>query len=101
MSNEIELDTNLTEDVLVRRLARAMSNRGFALLGVIGVCEDDGAVATLGDVQITQCAEFARLLHVLANEIEDACDSPVPSQSVPNAQRWWHAGRHLARKLCN
>jgi hypothetical protein len=78
-----------------------MSNRGFALLGVIGVCETDGAVATLGDVQITQCAEFARLLHELANEIEDACETPVPSQSVANTQRWFHAGRHLARKLCN
>jgi hypothetical protein len=101
MSNEIDLDTNITENVLVRRLAEEMRNRGFSLLGVIGICENDGAVATLGDVQITQCAEFASLLHDLAQTIEDTCDAPVLRQSIARQPRWWHSGRHLARKLCN
>jgi hypothetical protein len=81
MSKQIEIVSSALEDALVDLLAQEMSGRGFELLTVIGICPDDGEVATLGDVRITQSAEFARLLRDLAEQIEHASDK----HTIPRA----------------
>ena len=60
----------LAEDVLLRGLAEIMNKRGFALLGVIALREKDGAVSTLGKVEVTQSKEFAEALRALADQID-------------------------------
>ena len=80
MSNETEIGTNALEDALVDQLAKEMRARGFALITVIGISEEDGEVATLGDVQITHSTEFAQLLRDLADQVEHTHDKHVVSR---------------------
>ena len=98
MSNEIEIDTSALEDALVDQLAKEMRVHDLALLAVIGICEEDGEVATLGDVQVTHSAEFARLLHDLADQIERAADKPAIPRSMGLFSKRAQAEGHLPPK---
>jgi hypothetical protein len=82
MSKEIEIVSTALEDALVDQLAKEMSVRGFELLTVIGICGEDGNIATLGDVRITHSSEFARLLRDLADQIEHASDKEQIPRSM-------------------
>ena len=94
MSKQIEFVSNALEDALVDQLAKEMSARGFELLTVIGICQADGEIATLGDVRVTQSAEFARLLRDLAEQIEHASDKhDIPRAMGLLSKRTQNGGR--------
>lgn len=81
--SKFEINADGSEDVLLHTLSAAMRGRGFNLLGVVALQEEDGSIATLGDVSITQSPEFAALLRSLADQIEmnlgETADVIIPS----------------------
>jgi hypothetical protein len=48
-----EILANRIEDNLLRDLTVAMRARGFTLLGILAICDEDDSVATFGDVEVT------------------------------------------------
>lgn len=103
MWNELEIDANAIEESLLRVLADTMRDRGFMLLSVVALCEADGAVATLGNVQVTQSSEFARLLRDLADEIEGSADQLRAATLLETAKtrKWQRTPLHLCKKAGN
>jgi hypothetical protein len=98
MSNEIEIVSTALEDALVDQLEKEMSVRGFALLTVIGVCEEDGEIATLGDVRVTHSAEFAHLLRDLADQVEHAADKHAIPRSMGLLSKRAQSEGHLPKR---
>ena len=70
-----EILASRIEDNLLRGLTAAMSARGFTLLGVLAICDEDNSVATFGDIKVTQSADFGDLLHNLAEQIRQDADA--------------------------
>ena len=70
MLSRFEITTDRKEDLLLQALANAMHARGFTLLGVVALHEEDGSLVTLGNPQTTQSMEFAGFLRCLADQIE-------------------------------
>jgi hypothetical protein len=83
MLSKFEINADGTEDVLLQTLALAMRSRGFNLLGIVAIQEEDGSLATFGDVSVTQSPEFAAVLRSLADQIDlnmgEAADVVIPS----------------------
>ena len=83
LMSKFEISADGTEDVLLQTLASAMRGRGFNLLGIVAIQEEDGSLATFGDVSITQSPEFAAVLRNLADQIDlnmgESADVVVPS----------------------
>jgi len=65
-----EILANRVEDDLLKELATAMKERGFTLLGVLAICDEDQAVATFGDTRVTHSVNFGTLLHDLGQQIQ-------------------------------
>jgi hypothetical protein len=76
MLSKFEITADRNEDVLLHSLASAMRARGFTLLGVVAMHEEDGSLVTFGDAETTQSGEFAGLLRCLADQIELNQDGP-------------------------
>ena len=74
--SRFEVTADLNEDTLLRSLARAMRARGFSLLGIVAMHEEDGSLVTLGDAETTQSGDFAEILRCLADQIELNEDAP-------------------------
>lgn len=83
MSFKVEIAADAMENVLLRSLGHAVAGRGLTMLGVVVLREGDGAVSTLGNVEITQSLGFAELLRDLAREIEDNLNVPA-SRVIPS-----------------
>ena len=76
MLSKFEIAADRSEDVLLHSLSAAMRTRGFTLLGVVALHEEDGSLVTFGDAETTQSAEFAGILRCLADQIELNQDEP-------------------------
>jgi len=70
MLSRFEITTDRNEDALLRSLTAAMRARGFTLLGVVALHEEEGSLVTLGNPETTQSLEFAGFLRCLADQIE-------------------------------
>jgi hypothetical protein len=70
MLSRFEITADRNEDILLQTLSAAMRARGFTLLGVVALHEEEGSLVTLGDPQTTQSVEFAGFLRCLADQIE-------------------------------
>jgi hypothetical protein len=70
MLSRFEITADRDEDILLQKLSAAMRARGFTLLGVVALHEEEGSLVTLGDPQTTQSVEFAGFLRCLADQIE-------------------------------
>jgi hypothetical protein len=70
MLSRFEITADRNEDILLQTLSAAMQARGFTLLGVVALHEEEGSLVTLGDPQTTQSVEFAGFLRCLADQIE-------------------------------
>ena len=70
MLSRFEISTDRNEETLLRSLAAAMRSRGFTLLGVVALHEEEGSLVTLGDPATTQSPDFAGFLRCLADQIE-------------------------------
>jgi len=70
MLSRFEITADRNEDSLLHSLSAAMRARGFTLLGVVALHEEEGSLVTLGDPQTTQSIEFAGFLRCLADQIE-------------------------------
>lgn len=70
MLSKFEITADRNEDTLLHALSAAMRERGFTLLSVVAMQEEDGSLVTLGDPETTQSAEFAGILRCLADQIE-------------------------------
>jgi hypothetical protein len=70
MLSRFEISTDRNEEALLRSLAAAMRSRGFTLLGVVALHEEEGSLVTLGDPATTQSLDFAGFLRCLADQIE-------------------------------
>jgi hypothetical protein len=70
MLSKFEITTDRNEDILLQALSAAMRARGFTLLGVVAMQEEDGSLVTLGDPETTQSVEFAGILRCLADQID-------------------------------
>ena len=70
MLSRYEIAADRDEDVLLHALSSAMRARGFTLLGIVALHEEEGSLVTFGDPQTTQSVEFAGFLRCLADQIE-------------------------------
>ncbi len=70
MLSKVEITADRSEDELLQALAAAMRARGFTLLGIVAMHEEEGSLITFGDAETTQSAEFAGILRCLADQIE-------------------------------
>jgi hypothetical protein len=70
MLSRFEIAADHNEDTLLHALTKAMRARGFTLLGVVALHEEEGSLVTFGDPQTTQSPEFAGFLRCLADQIE-------------------------------
>ncbi len=70
MLSKVEITADRSEDDLLHALSSAMRARGFTLLGVVAMHEEEGSLITFGDAETTQSAEFAGILRCLADQIE-------------------------------
>lgn len=70
MLSKFEIAGDRNEDQLLQSLASAMRARGFTLLGVVALHEEDGSLVTFGDPETTQSVDFAGFLRCLADQIE-------------------------------
>ena len=70
MLSRYEIQADRDEDVLLHALSSAMRARGFTLLGIVALHEEEGSLVTFGDPQTTQSVEFAGFLRCLADQIE-------------------------------
>ena len=70
MLSKVEITADRSEDDLLHSLSSAMRARGFTLLGVVAMHEEEGSLITFGDAETTQSAEFAGILRCLADQIE-------------------------------
>jgi len=79
MLSKFEITADRSEDVLLHALSAAMRVRGFTLLGIVALHEEDGSLVTFGDAETTQSAEFAGILRCLADQIDLNQDEPSDS----------------------
>jgi hypothetical protein len=70
MLSRFEITADRNEDALLHSLTDAMRARGFTLLGVVALHEEEGSLVTLGDPETTQSLDFAGFLRCLADQIE-------------------------------
>lgn len=77
MLSRFEITADPNEDALLHSLSSAMRARGFTLLGVVAMQEEDGSLVTFGDAETTQSVEFAGILRCLADQIELNQDGPA------------------------
>jgi hypothetical protein len=77
MLSRFEITADRNEDDLLHSLSSAMRARGFTLLGVVAMHEEDGSLVTFGDAETTQSVEFAGILKCLADQIEINQDEPA------------------------
>jgi hypothetical protein len=70
MLSRFEITADRNEDLLLHSLSSAMLARGFTLLGVVAMNEEDGSLVTFGDAETTQSGEFAGILRCLADQIK-------------------------------
>ena len=70
MLSKFEIDASPSEDTLLQSLSSAMRARGFTLLGIVAMHEEEGSLVTFGDAETTQSKEFAGVLRCLAEQIE-------------------------------
>ena len=77
MLSRFEITADPSEDTLLHSLSAAMRARGFTLLGVVALHEEDGSLVTFGDAETTQSVEFAGILRCLADQIELNQDEPT------------------------
>jgi hypothetical protein len=77
MLSSFELEADRNEDSLLKALSSAMRARGFTLLGLVAIHEEDGSLVTFGDAETTQSVEFAGILRCLADQIELNQEQPV------------------------
>ena len=76
MLSKFEITADRNEDDLLHSLSSAMCARGFTLLGIVAIHEEDGSLVTFGDAETTQSVEFAGILRCLADQIELNQDEP-------------------------
>jgi hypothetical protein len=76
MLSRIEITADRNEDTLLRSLSKAMRARGFSLLGIVAMHDEEGSLVTFGDPGTTQSVEFAAILRCLADQIELNQDAP-------------------------
>jgi hypothetical protein len=76
MLSKFEITADRNEDDLLHSLSSAMGARGFTLLGIVAIHEEDGSLVTFGDAETTQSVEFAGILRCLADQIELNQDEP-------------------------
>jgi len=76
MLSKFEITADPTEDHLLQSLSSAMRARGFTLLGIVAMHEEEGSLVTFGDADTTQSVEFAGILRCLAEQIELNLDAP-------------------------
>ena len=85
MLSKFEITADRHEDVLLHSLSSAMRARGFTLLGVVAMHQEDGSLVTFGDPETTQSVEFAGILRCLADQIElnqeEPADADIASAS--------------------
>ncbi len=77
MLSKVEITADRSEDDLLHSLSSAMRARGFTLLGVVAMHEEEGSLITFGDAETTQSAEFAGILRCLADQIEANQEEPT------------------------
>ena len=77
MLSKVEITADRSEDDLLHSLSSAMRARGFTLLGVVAMHEEEGSLITFGDAETTQSAEFAGILRCLADQIESNQEEPT------------------------
>jgi hypothetical protein len=77
MLSKFEIAADRNEDDLLHSLSSAMRTRGFTLLGIVAMHEEDGSLVTFGDAETTQSVEFAGVLKCLADQIELNQDEPA------------------------
>jgi|HubBroStandDraft_6_1064221.scaffolds.fasta_scaffold1438851_1 hypothetical protein len=70
MLSKVEITADRGEDELLQALSAAMRARGFTLLGVVAMHEEEGSLVTFGDPETTQSPQFAGILRCLADQIE-------------------------------
>ena len=80
MLSKFEITADQHEDVLLHSLSSAMRARGFTLLGIVAMHEEEGSLVTFGDPETTQSVEFAGILRCLADQIE--LNQNEPSDAV-------------------
>ena len=85
MLSRFEITATTNEDTLLHALASIMNERGFTLLGVVAMNQEDGSLITLGDAQTTQGAEFAGILRCLADQIDFNLEEPDEEELVASA----------------
>ena len=85
MLSRYEFSATIREDELLQSLAQIMRARGFSMLGVVAMNEEDGSLITLGDAETTQGAEFAAILRCLADQIEENLAEPEDMPIVASA----------------
>jgi hypothetical protein len=83
MLSKFEIAADRNEDNLLHSLSAAMRARGFTLLGVVALHEEEGSLVTLGDVETTQSVEFAGVLRCLADQIETNQDDSDDDHERP------------------
>ncbi len=76
MLSRFEIEASPNEDTLLHSLSAAMRTRGFTLLGIVAMHEEEGSLVTFGDAETTQSMEFAGVLRCLADQIELNQDDP-------------------------
>jgi hypothetical protein len=83
MLSRFEITADRDEDDLLHSLSSAMRARGFTLLGVVAIQDEEGSLVTFGDAETTQSVEFAGILRCLADQIDlnqdDSADAVVAS----------------------
>lgn len=77
MLSKVEITADRSEEDLLHSLSSAMRARGFTLLGVVAMHEEEGSLVTFGDAETTQSAEFAGILRCLADQIELNEEAPI------------------------
>jgi hypothetical protein len=80
MLSRFEITADRNEDLLLHSLSSAMLARGFTLLGVVAMNEEDGSLVTFGDAETTQSGEFAGILRCLADQIK--LNQEQPSDAI-------------------
>jgi hypothetical protein len=76
MLSRFEITATVNEDTLLHSLSAIMHERGFTLLGVVAMNQEDGSLITFGDAETTQSGEFAGILRCLAEQIEINQEEP-------------------------
>ncbi len=81
MLSRSEITASPSEDNLLKSLSEAMRARGFTLLGIVAMHEEEGSLVTFGDAETTQSGEFAGILRCLAEQIELNQDAPLDHEN--------------------